>query len=67
MAAEIDAVGVPNRKLLLEHCEKFGFEGVVSKHLASHYRSGPSRAWMKVKCPAWKRANEHPGELFVGK
>jgi bifunctional non-homologous end joining protein LigD len=52
----------PNGELLLDHCEKFGFEGVVSKRLASHYRSGPSRAWVKVKCEAWKAANENRGE-----
>ena len=28
---------------LFEHRNKFGFEGVVSKHLASRYSSGPSR------------------------
>jgi ATP-dependent DNA ligase len=57
----------PNGALLLEHCDKFSFEGVVSKRLASKYVSGPSRAWVKVKCPGWKRANENRGELFEGK
>ena len=31
----------PNGTLLLDHCNKFGFEGVVSKRLASRYSSGP--------------------------
>ena len=30
---------------------KLGLEGVVSKRLTSVYRSGPSRAWLKVKNP----------------
>jgi len=57
----------PNGALLLEHCEKFGFEGIVSKRLGSRYASGPSRAWVKVKCAAWKTANENRGELFEEK
>jgi hypothetical protein len=43
--------------VLFEHCSKFGFEGVVSKRLASRYSSGPSRNWVKTKCPGWKRIN----------
>jgi hypothetical protein len=30
----------PDGPLLFEHCSKFGFEGVVSKRLASRYSSG---------------------------
>jgi ATP-dependent DNA ligase len=45
----------PNGTLLFDHCSKFGFEGVVSKRLASRYSSGPSRNWVKTKCPGWKR------------
>ena len=41
----------PNGTLLFEHCNKFSFEGVVSKRLASRYSSGPSRNWLKTKCP----------------
>ena len=37
----------PNGPLLLDHCNKFGFEGVVSKRLSSRYLSGPSRVWQK--------------------
>jgi bifunctional non-homologous end joining protein LigD len=40
----------PNGELLFEHCNKFGFEGVVSKRLSSRYMSGPSRNWVKTKC-----------------
>ena len=56
----------PDGRLLLEHCDKFGFEGVVSKHLASRYASGPSRAWVQVKYKGWKEANVDRGELFEG-
>ena len=47
----------PNGPLLFDHCSKFGFEGVVSKRRASRYSSGPSRNWVKTKCPGWKRIN----------
>jgi ATP-dependent DNA ligase len=30
---------------------KLGLEGIVSKKLTSVYRSGPSKAWLKVKNP----------------
>ena len=30
---------------------KLGLEGIVSKRLTSVYKSGPSRAWIKVKNP----------------
>jgi bifunctional non-homologous end joining protein LigD len=30
---------------------KLGLEGIVSKRLTSVYRSGPSRAWLKIKNP----------------
>jgi len=54
----------PNGELLLDHCNKFGFEGVVSKRLASRYVSGPSRYWTKTKCPDWKRVNAERHRLF---
>jgi hypothetical protein len=40
------------------------FRGVVSKRLASRYSSGPSRNWVKTKCPDWKRANANRHKLF---
>jgi ATP-dependent DNA ligase len=36
---------------LFEAVCKLGLEGIVSKRLASPYRSGPSRAWIKVRNP----------------
>ena len=47
----------PNGQLLYEHCDKFGFEGIVSKRLSARYVSGPSRHWTNTKCPNWKRLN----------
>ena len=56
----------PNVTLLFDHCSKFGFEGVVSKRLASRYAGGPSRNWVKTKCPGWKRINAERYRLFEG-
>jgi hypothetical protein len=56
----------PDGPVLFEHCSKFGFEGVVSKRLASRYSSGPSRNWVKVKCPGWKRINAERWRIFEG-
>jgi bifunctional non-homologous end joining protein LigD len=50
------------RRQYVEHAEghgdrmyeavcKLGLEGIVSKRLTSVYRSGPSRAWLKIKNP----------------
>jgi bifunctional non-homologous end joining protein LigD len=57
----------PDGAVLLDHCNQFGFEGVVSKRLSSRYVSGPSRTWIKVKCPDWKRVNAERGKLFEGR
>ena len=56
----------PNGELLFDHCNKFAFEGVVSKRLASRYVSGPSRHWVKSKCPQWKRINAERWRIFKG-
>jgi ATP-dependent DNA ligase len=37
---------------IFTHACKLGFEGIVSKHRESPYRSGPSKTWLKVKNPA---------------
>jgi bifunctional non-homologous end joining protein LigD len=45
--------------VVFRHACKLGFEGIVSKCLTAPYRSGPSRAWIKVKnpdSPAMRRA-----------
>ena len=56
----------PDGAVLFEHCSKFEFEGIVSKRLSSRYTSGPSRNWVKVKCPDWKRDNAERHKLFEG-
>jgi bifunctional non-homologous end joining protein LigD len=40
---------------LLRHCGRLGLEGIVSNRKNSLYRSGPSHAWQKVKCPGYQR------------
>jgi ATP-dependent DNA ligase len=55
-----------NGTALFDHGSKFDFEGVVSKRLTSHYLSGPSRNWVKTKCPGWKRINSGRHKLFEG-
>jgi bifunctional non-homologous end joining protein LigD len=37
---------------IFAHACKLGFEGIVSKHRDHPYRSGPSKAWLKIKNPA---------------
>jgi bifunctional non-homologous end joining protein LigD len=49
---------------LLETCEKFGFEGIVSKRRDAPYRSGRSQTWIKVKCRSWRIANRERWRLF---
>jgi bifunctional non-homologous end joining protein LigD len=36
---------------MFEAACRLGLEGIVSKRVASPYRSGPSKAWIKVKNP----------------
>jgi bifunctional non-homologous end joining protein LigD len=49
---------------LLAQCGDRGLEGVVAKHKNGVYRSGRSTSWIKVKCPAWRKANCDRSELF---
>jgi hypothetical protein len=51
-------------EVLFDYCNRFGFEGVVSKRRQSGYASGSSRWWVKVKCPEWKRANSERWRVF---
>jgi bifunctional non-homologous end joining protein LigD len=37
---------------IFEHACKLGLEGIVSKRVDAPYRSGRSKAWLKVKNPA---------------
>jgi bifunctional non-homologous end joining protein LigD len=49
---------------LFAECEERGLEGVIAKHINSIYRSGPSSAWIKVKCPTWGEANKNRADVF---
>jgi len=49
---------------LLDAAEEHGLEGIVSKHKASTYRSGPSRDWVKAKTVAWRKANRDRWKAF---
>jgi bifunctional non-homologous end joining protein LigD len=37
--------------IVFRHACQMGLEGIVSKRLASPYRSGPSHDWIRVKNP----------------
>ncbi len=52
--------------VLFEHCARYRFEGIVAKRLDRPYVSGPSRSWVKVKCPGWKRENSERFRMFEG-
>jgi bifunctional non-homologous end joining protein LigD len=41
----------PDGQVLFQYACDYGFEGIVSKRLASRYSSGPSNSWRKAKCP----------------
>jgi ATP-dependent DNA ligase len=38
-------------EIVFKHACKLGCEGIVSKRRGSHYRSGRSTAWVKIKNP----------------
>jgi bifunctional non-homologous end joining protein LigD len=38
--------------IVFDHVCQLGLEGIVSKHVDSFYRSGPSKMWLKSKNPA---------------
>ena len=51
---------------LMQWCEKFKLEGVVSKKRNAPYVSGECRSWLKSKCATWKEENtERWGSLEV--
>ena len=65
--ASLEPLSAPGGALLLEPCNKLGFEGVVSKRRSLRYVSWPSRNWVKTKCPGWKRINSERYRLFEGR
>ena len=40
---------------MFRHACDMGLEGIVSKKLASPYKSGSCRSWLKIKNPAYER------------
>jgi bifunctional non-homologous end joining protein LigD len=41
-----------NGAAVFAHACRLGAEGIVSKNREHPYRSGPSKAWLKIKNPA---------------
>jgi bifunctional non-homologous end joining protein LigD len=56
----------PEGAPLLEWCEHYQLEGIVSKRLPSRYSSGACRDWQKTKCNGWREANQFRHKLFEG-
>jgi len=56
----------PEGEPLLEWCEHYQLEGIVSKRLTSRYSSGTCRDWQKTKCNGWREANQFRHKLFEG-
>ena len=56
--------GFDNGAKLFKAAEQHGLEGIVSKRLASAYRSGLSRDWVKIKTAGWRDANRERWRLF---
>ena len=52
---------------LLEWCEHYELEGIVSKRLSSPYSSGTSRHWLKVKTDQWRDSNKFRYKMFEGR
>ena len=55
------SIAHPNGAAVFQHACNLGAEGIVSKRLGSHYRSGRSPDWLKFKnpdAPAVKREAE---------
>jgi bifunctional non-homologous end joining protein LigD len=46
------------------HACQLGAEGIVSKKVDSTYRSGPCRAWIKVRNPASITAQRERSEIW---
>jgi hypothetical protein len=44
---------------MFRHACALGLEGIVSKKLTSRYKSGACKSWVRVKNPAYERADNH--------
>ena len=47
---------------MFRHACAMGLEGIVSKRVASRYKSGSCSRWVKVKNPAYER---RPGSILL--
>jgi bifunctional non-homologous end joining protein LigD len=54
----------PDPLKLLGALDERGLEGIVSKRADQPYVSGKNRGWIKVKCHAWRSANQDRGEML---
>jgi bifunctional non-homologous end joining protein LigD len=52
--------------VVFAHACRLGAEGIVSKRVDGTYRSGPSRAWIKVRNPASIAAQRERSERWNG-
>ena len=52
---------------IFAHACKLGLEGIVSKRLGSHYRSGRPTDWLKFKNPAAPAVKREAEEDWGGK
>jgi bifunctional non-homologous end joining protein LigD len=50
---------------LLKVCGERRMEGIVSKRVDRPYISGPSKDWVKVKCPEWRETNQWRHDFFA--
>jgi bifunctional non-homologous end joining protein LigD len=50
---------------LLMVCRERRMEGIVSKRVDRPYVSGPSKDWIKVKCPEWREMNQWRHDFFA--
>jgi bifunctional non-homologous end joining protein LigD len=50
---------------LLKACGERRMEGIVSKRVDRPYVSGPTKDWIKVKCPEWRETNAWRHEFFA--
>ena len=58
----------PEGDVLFEHCARHGFEGIVAKRVDWPYVSGPSKVWVKIKCPRLQaRDNSERFRMFEGR
>ena len=56
----------PEGDVVFQHACKMGLDGIVSKRLGSHYRSGRSPDWLKFKNPSAPAVKREAEEDWAG-